>query len=140
MARRNKEADEWTPAPKSVRGDLKEIRVPMGLFDFAVYCVVGPWEDLPTYVEWKGRSPDDIPEARGLHFGSFGDYGPIIWIPRKPRTPEDYATLAHEVCHAMRDMMVNWAGMAINEHTDETFCHGVSHVMQTVLTELRGES
>jgi hypothetical protein len=137
MAKRGSSKAEWNPAPKIIRGRLKEIRVPMGMFDYAVYCVVGPWDDLKKYVEWKGRPDTDIPKARGLHFESYEEYGPIIWIPRTPRSPEDYATLAHEVCHAMRDMMVSWAGMEINEHTDETFCHGVSHVMTTVLTELR---
>jgi hypothetical protein len=56
----------------------------------------------------------------------------IIWLPRWPRTPEEYGTLAHEVGHVVR-CLCGWAGIEINEDTDEVLCHGLKHGVKSVL-------
>jgi hypothetical protein len=117
---------------------LREIYVHFGTFDFAMYCVVGPWQSVAEYLAWKFKEPDfswDGAASRGHHFHK-SEYVPVIWIPRTPRTPREYGTLAHEIVHAVRDLG-EWIGLNFNNETDEVFCHATGHAMTTILEELR---
>ena len=124
-------------APRSVLKGLREARVHFGLFDFAVFCIVGPHGDIQRYVEWRHGECEPPPEAHGLHYEGPIDRAPIIWIPRIPKSPADYGTLAHEICHVVREMVVDWARMTHDKGNDEVFCHAVSYAMETLLTELK---
>jgi hypothetical protein len=130
----------WIPAPRKVLGRLREIRVHFGMFDFALYCAVGPLTDVPGYVAWRNDDPGypQLAPARGYHF-VHGRRAPIIWIPRKPRTPREHGTLAHEVFHAVRQM-AEWHGIALSRETDEVYCHALGHVVTAILTELRSDA
>jgi len=127
-------------APKRVKGRLKEIRTHMGQFDFTIWTVVGPAADLDSYIEWRHEclyeKRSDKRQAMGLCFQGFEDHGPIIWLPKPPRTAEEIGTLAHEACHALVEMM-DWMGTEIKKDTDEILCHGVGHIVSNVLAELR---
>jgi hypothetical protein len=128
------------PAPKSVRGRLQEIRVDLGMFDNGLLCVVGPYEDLPRYVAWKHESPGSASarwanEPKGCYVHRTG-YRPVIWIPRKPRTPDEYGTLAHEALHAVRWLMQDWADIDFDHDTQEVYCHALSHCVREVLSAL----
>jgi hypothetical protein len=117
---------------------LQEIYVHFGTFDFATYCIVGPWQSVAPYIAWKLDYPSfewDGSESRGHHFYKAG-YVPVIWIPRRPRTPREYGTLAHEVLHVVRDLG-EWIGINFTNETDEVFCHATAHAMTTILEELR---
>ncbi len=127
------------PAPREVLGRLREIHVHFGMFDFAVYCVVGPANDLSAYIAWRRGHSNLVPDreaSRGRYYPGRGEYGPIIWIPRRPRSPREHGTLSHEVCHVVREMY-DWVGMQLDESTEETFCHAVGFAVTTILTELR---
>ena len=128
-------------APKAALGRLKEIRVDLGMFDNTVICVVGPYSDLPAYVAWKHESPGAAnlrcwsPEPKGAYEYSHG-HKPIVWIPRKPRTPAEFGTLAHELLHAIRAIMQDWAGIHFDRDTQEVYCHAIGFCMAEVLTAL----
>lgn len=114
----------------------------MGMFDFAVVCIAGPWESVAEYIKWKFESDDlDIEasnigyEARGKCFFKSG-YVPVIWIPDKPKTPREYATLAHESIHAVMHLF-DWAYLAVSVETEEVLTHATAHLVFNILEGLR---
>jgi hypothetical protein len=74
--------------------------------------------------------------GRGFYFFRDG-YVPIIWIPRRPRTAREHATLAHEAFHAVSITLRRWAAIELTNDTEEVFCHSLGHVIATVLAELK---
>lgn len=118
---------------------LKEITVHFGAFDYDLICVVGPHKHVSKYVAGKNEQADfsfDPTQYRGALFHRAG-YVPIIWLPRKPRTAVEHGALAHEVLHAVRIMLVDWAGMTLNEATDEAFCHALGTGVREILRALK---
>jgi hypothetical protein len=118
---------------------LQEVVVHFGAFDYLLTCVAGPPKNVGRYIAWKFDDPGydcDLSEARGRFFYRKG-WAPVIWIPRKPRTPEEHGTLSHELLHALREMLVDWAGMPLNVDTDEAFCHAMGHGVRTILAGLK---
>lgn len=118
---------------------LKEIHVHFGTFDFAFNCVVGPWEGVRDYVSWKFETDRDTlpdrPPPRGMIFRATG-YCPILWLPSEPRTPFEHATLAHEVLHAVVQLM-EWAGIPLAPESEEAYCHALGYGVRSVLEGLR---
>lgn len=126
-------------APKAARGRLKEIRVEFGMFENAILCIVGPRADVAVYVEWKHERPvapfwSETPSL-GSTFYRHG-YKPIVWVPRRPRTPRELGTLAHELLHAIRWLMQEWASIDFTNETQEVYCHALGFCMAEVLTKL----
>jgi hypothetical protein len=120
------------------RFGLREARCYFGLFDYHALCVVGPYARLEGYMRWKlGDESFVLPATapRGRCFHRPG-YVPVIWIPRAPRTPREYGTLAHEVTHAVR-LLMDWAGVPMTADTEEVQCHAVGHAMTAFLEGLR---
>lgn len=116
----------------------------MGTFDFKIRIVIGKYENAGKYAEHiyeleKGDSMlygDDIsspPLGRCFHRDG---YIPIIWLPKKPRTPREFATLSHEVLHAVLHIF-RWACIPLTEDTEEVLCHALAHVLNKILTQLR---
>lgn len=120
---------------------LKEYRCTMGLFEFAVICVVGDYKKIEEYVCWKFddkdfnlESWDNGYECRGKCFYRRG-YVPIIWIPRSPQTNRELATFAHECLHAVFHMF-EWAGLPVTRDTEEVMTHAQAHLVNTFLDDL----
>lgn len=125
----------------TVRG-MREIHIPLGMFDFAVNVVTGPRENLLRYVLWKlevkpgtqdeRRLTEFVSEEkRGCHV-SWAGFCPIVWIPRIPQTPREHGTLAHEAYHAVCRLMY-WADMPMTQDTEEVMAHAISHLVTRVL-------
>lgn len=117
---------------------LKEVEVNFGTFDFTVTCVIGSDKGLQEYVRWKledqGITLND--PARGRYFLRQG-YAPVMWIPRAPRSPREYGTLAHEMLHIVRVIM-DWVGMPpLNHDTEEAYCHALGHGVTKILEAAR---
>lgn len=123
---------------------LKAIDTHMGLFDFTVRVVIGNYDNTVKYVAHvfeDDNKPELIEQAiseqqqgyetRGRCFYKTG-YVPIVWIPRYPRNPREYATLSHEIVHAMF-WLFDWAAIPIDRSTEEVLCHSVAHVVNNVL-------
>lgn len=118
---------------------LKEIYVHFGVFDFAFYCLVGPYDNVEKYVRWKFED-DETPittgsqanyAPRGRFFYRPG-YCPIIWIPRNPRTPREYGTLAHEVSHLVIRLM-DWADIPLGPDSEEAYTHAIGFAVTKIL-------
>lgn len=130
---------------QSIKGKklgLQEISVHMGVFDFSVTCAVGDYKKINEYISWKFddnnfnvESWDKGYLARGKCFFKTG-YVPIIWIPRKPRTSREHATLAHECIHAVFHLF-DWASIPISRDTEEVFAHSTAHLITTILNFLK---
>lgn len=121
---------------------FQEILIDMGMFDFRIVAVIGKVESLNEYIQFKLEDPEFDAENGNRGYPPRGKclyrtgFVPIIWIPKKPRTPREYATLAHECMHAMRHVM-HWAGLNSNEETEEVETHGVSHIIDVILSHAR---
>lgn len=113
----------------------------MGLFDFSVRCVIGDHENAKKYVAHIFEEGyDEVAdgnrgyEARGITYFKTG-YVPIVWLSKYPETPREYATLSHEVIHAVYHLF-EWAAVPMSRDTEETFAHSVAHVLNNILDKL----
>lgn len=120
---------------------LKLTRINMGMFDFEVKVIFYPSRKLVAeYAAWSFESPkmyDDFDfeefDARGTLFRKNG-YTPILWMPKKPKTPREMATLAHEAFHAIVEFAA-WSSLVLSRETEEIFCHAVGHIVNGALTQ-----
>jgi len=121
---------------------LKEIRISMGMFDFDVICVVGNYENAVKYSAWKfeddfvielGESSNKNYKPRGKCFFRAG-YVPVIWMPQRPKTPREIATLAHECLHAVFHLL-DWAAIPATRDTEEVITHAQAHLVTNILTK-----
>lgn len=114
----------------------------MGLFDFSVRCVIGKQEKAEEYIAHIFEDKyEELPdgsrgyEPRGVTYFKRG-YVPIVWIPKYPETSREYATLAHEIIHAINHLF-DWSGTPTNRDTEEVFAHSVAHVMDSILDKMK---
>ncbi len=127
------------PAPKSALGRLKEIRVDWEMFNFTVHCVIGPHEDLRSYIAFRHRRGYDAPkhvDIAGLYFSALPKRGGILWLPVAPRRPAQIGYLAHEVTHAVMDL-TRHASFGLNGKTEETICYAIAHGVEQILKGVR---
>lgn len=120
---------------------LQVLDTHMGLFDFSVRCVIGDPDKAKEYVAHIFKEKyDEVAdghrgyEARGITYFKTG-YVPIVWLPKYPETPREYATLSHEVIHAIYHLF-EWAAVPMSRDTEETFAHSVAHVLNNVLDKM----
>ena len=121
---------------KEKESKLKEISVHMGMFDFEVDVIVGDYSRVVKYIQWKFEDEDFNPEdsdyePRGLCFFCKG-FEPIMWIPKKPKTPREHATLAHECLHVVFHLF-EWAKIPVTSDTEEVATHAMAHLITTIL-------
>jgi hypothetical protein len=115
---------------------LKIFDIHMGCFDCTVRVVVGDFDLAERYVYWlydKDPPPEQNQGGVRGRFYSHQDRIPVIWIPRRPRTPREHATVAHEALHATWWVMHQWAGMPFSDDTEETFTHALGHLVNWIL-------
>jgi hypothetical protein len=126
-------------APKRVRGDLLEIPIHWEMYNFHVWCVIGPHADLPRYVRWRQRAEYTYPKASdvaGLYFKRLNGGGGVLWLAAKPRRPNQFGYLTHEMSHAAMDL-VRHTGMRLNSKTEETLCYAVAYGVEQILKGVR---
>jgi hypothetical protein len=127
------------PAPRRELGGLKEIRIDWEMFNFVVWCVIGPHADLPRYIMFRHRSTYDASiqkDVAGLYFYALPRKGGVLWLPAKPRTPEQIGYLTHEMGHAVMNL-TRHASFKPNGHTEETICYALAHGVEQVLKGIR---
>lgn len=123
---------------------IKKIDTDMGLFDYTIRCLIGPHDEaLKRISSLYDDSPDELLELSGGNVPRGACYHrdgvvPIIWIPRRPRTPGEYGTLAHECLHAVMHLF-RWAGMVVSDDTEEVVTHSVGHLMSNILEKTRND-
>lgn len=120
---------------------FKEKRINMGCFDFNVICIIGDYKNCGKYIQWKfddkefnAENWDMGYEPRGKVFFRRG-YVPVLWIPRKPKTPREYATLSHESLHCVYHLF-EWASIPMTRDTEEVVTHSMAHIINEVLSNL----
>jgi hypothetical protein len=70
----------------------------------------------------------DMTDRRGVCFYA-KDCHPVIALSRKPQTPEEIGTLAHEAVHAIRNIFEKIQ----EESSDEVYAHCVGAVVRETL-------
>jgi len=120
--------------------NLQVFDVHMGMFDYGVRFCIGEYKKAVEYVAWVYKIDKEdlfkpIHEPRGTCFNRPG-YVPIIWVEKKPETPREIATLAHECIHAI-SYMFDWANMPFCNETEEAFCHATAHIMNVALGKIK---
>lgn len=108
-----------------------------GTYEFNLYfCITENYTRLKKEViRIQKRKPDEDIEIEGKVRGCVfrkETFVPIIWIPRAPKTPREYATLQHEILHVVHEIM-KWANMELNDHTEEAYCHLMGHLTNKII-------
>ena len=122
---------------REIDGDMKkgmqEIRIHMGMFDFNVIFIFGPYSKVEQYMRWKYEDDtiDVGPETFAKTFSRVG-YVPVVWMDHYPKTCTEIASLSHECCHVITNLF-EWASMSMNHHTEEVLGHGVGYLVRSVL-------
>lgn len=120
-----------------------------GTYDFTALLLITPnYEDVnivarevfeePSYdlkVWYPELDEEHGHKPRGLHL-TRKNYQPIIWIPKKPKTPREHATLAHEILH-LTGYIMYWVGLPFNQDTEEAWCHLNAHLTNQVYEYLK---
>jgi hypothetical protein len=132
MARRSR------PATIERKFGLVILTTHLGVFDHELIVALGTNENFIKFARWEY----DDPEYQGISHanGSFSHKNgciPAIWLPRYPRSPEEYGTLTHEVHHAVSHILRDWAGMENNEHTEEAFAHAMGFCVSEILSKMK---
>jgi len=110
----------------------------MGVFDFTVICIIGDYAKVDKYIQWKFDDKDFQTanwdkgyDCRGKVLYRAG-FVPVLWIPRKPRTPREHSTLAHEALHCVYHLF-EWANIPMTKDTEEVVTHSMAHIINSVL-------
>jgi hypothetical protein len=121
------------------RCGLEEIEVKYEIYNHAVFVVMGPWERLKDYMQWRyGEVPLDMMRSEAgckAMFSHKPGMAPVIWLPRRPRDPNTIASLGHELVHLLRAVLVDHIGMPLADPSDEAFAHLFGHTMKVVLEQ-----
>lgn len=121
---------------------FSEIIVNMGIFDFSVIVIYGNQDNVQKYVNWKFEDENFSVvesqrgyEPRGQTFFCKG-YVPIIWLPRKPKSPREYGTLSHECLHSIYHLF-DWADVPMDRSTEEVAAHAMGHMVTEILEKIK---
>ena len=118
---------------------MKKFKLHAGTFDVNYWVVIGTdYEEIIKFIRLKMQDSActyDFSESRGACFTKF-NYTPVLWLPKKPRTPRDYATLNHEIFHMVFYILISWAGLKLNEASEEAFAHQIGKCTADILEKL----
>lgn len=110
----------------------REIKIPVLNNE---YYVIVCWGDKPFVkrvlrkYEHKFTEEDfDWSKYSGRFFSDPCRYG-VIALPRKPKTADEFGTLAHEAVHAVKDIFDHIEEKSI----DEVFAHSVGAIVREAL-------
>ena len=111
----------------------KQISIPILNNEYRVIVVYGDATYVQKVLKQKGYKPKVskkfLEENRGACFYNKNCVDPIIFLPKKPETPEEIGILAHEAVHAI-DFLFQHLG---EHHYDEIFAHSVAAVVRETL-------
>lgn len=103
--------------------EYEVIQLDTGTFDIGAEVIITQDTVLARQfieTELEIEIPDNSFDARGVTFSNL-NYPIIIWLPKKPVTPEEISIASHELFHTTLRIM-EWAGVELNEYTEEVFC------------------
>lgn len=120
---------------------INEHQIHMGTFDYTVNFIWGDYDKAKKYVDYKfGETRDHEADDKGFSprgrcWGS-PPFAPIVWIPKKPSTSREYATLAHEMLHATCHLM-DWASIPLTYATEEVYAHAQAHLVTSAINAMK---
>ena len=76
-----------------------------------------------TCINVNNKGETVINQEQGIFF---------IWMPSKPTTAEDIGFLAHEVFHAVAEIM-RTIGVTFSENSEEIYAYTVGYLMHKIL-------
>jgi len=100
-------------------------------------------EDLIKVVDYvnkkqhrKGRDKYNKENFKNYHavICSHHKHSPVIWMPKKPKSGRELSSLAHEILHAVFEIM-DWAGVKYDKSSEEAFAYLHTHLMQQFLNK-----
>lgn len=112
------------------------VQVDAGTYDVEIYIVVSKdtnkaREAIDTIIDEKFSFENA--EAETI----YTEYSPIVvWLQEIPNTPEQYATLNHELLHVTVEIM-RYCGMSLTEDTEEAYAYELGYISKKVLEEFR---
>jgi Xaa-Pro aminopeptidase len=111
---------------------MKVIRIELPPFDYRIIVIIGKHSDALHYMRrLTGGTFDFLEDALGQCVYIKG-WCPFIWLPRKPKTPKEISTAAHEAVHAALWLM-DWAKVGASAGEDEFFGHTVGYIVKRIL-------
>ena len=121
-----KDLNKWLEENK-----MQEIKINMGMFYYSVNVLIGNIKHVEEYSKHiEPKNDYDYPDAQGYCLD--GDNGVIIWIPKFPKTPIEYAVLCHECVHAAVRML-DTVDVPITKETDEVLAYTVDYLVSEIL-------
>jgi len=111
---------------------MRVIKIDLLPFHYWLYVVYGERAACHRYICKKTGVSWDENDALGNCYHPLGG-APYIWLPRTPRTPMEYGTLAHEAAHAVFFFIDTWVVERAGFNHDETFCHIVAYIIERAL-------
>jgi hypothetical protein len=127
-------------APARVRGRLKEFEVKWETFYFTIYVVIGPHADLQRYMRHRkidySATEFEPSSLAGLYFNGGGRRRGVLWLAAAPRTPQQIGFLAHEMFHAVMDLVKRKA-FRLNTKTEEAIAYALTYGVEEVLRAVR---
>jgi hypothetical protein len=112
---------------------LREIVIPILNNEYKVIFTWGKPEEIKKVIKsWHHNelaTIGAIEDRRGVTFHTYGCH-PVIAMPRKPKTPTEIGTLAHEATHAVHYI---YDMLGEEYRNSELFAHSVGAVVRGVL-------
>lgn len=87
------------------------------------YVDDGIAEEATACINTNNKGETVINQEQGIFF---------IWMPSKPKTAEDIGFLAHEVFHAVAEIM-RTIGITFSEDSEEIYAYTVGYLMHKIL-------
>lgn len=108
----------------------REIKIPVLNNEYYVIVIFGDSNVVGKCLKRNGfkDTNGDYEGNRGLTYYE-SDCHPVIALPRKPKTAEEFGTLAHEAVHAVKDIFDHIEEKSI----DEVFAHSVGAIVREAL-------
>ena len=112
---------------------MKEITIPILNDEYKVFLVFGKPKKAQKILDKHGYKLYDLVVAskgnRGLCYCE-GKHPPVIWMPHRLKTQDEFGTLAHEAVHAIAHIF-----RLIHQSQDtagEVFAHSIEAVIRGV--------
>ena len=74
-------------------------------------------------------------ECRGRTYHHLIGGQTIIRLPKKPKTAQEFGTMAHEIFHAV-DFITRRIGLRLTPNSDEAFAYLIGYVTEQVMIKL----
>lgn len=121
-------------------GRLQTFKIHCGTFDYNIDVVIGKDKELvKKFIKKKHKAlPDNINVfdiAHGMIIRYEG-FNPILWLPAKPRTPSELATMSHEIFHLVYTVL-SYVGITLSESSEEVFCYLIGHLTKQVIEKAK---